>query len=55
MAPIAISLCGEGRGHASRIATLVERMLPGHDIRIFAAAEGFEFLSRRFAAVEQCG
>lgn len=50
MARIAISLCGEGRGHAGRIAALVERMPPGHDVRIFAAAEGFEFLTRRFPA-----
>lgn len=48
MARIAISLCGEGRGHASRIATLVERLPPGHDVHIFAAAEGFSFLSSRF-------
>ncbi|MFM7108111.1 MAG: glycosyltransferase family protein [Planctomycetaceae bacterium] len=50
MARIAISLCGEGRGHASRIATLLERMPPGHEVRIYAAAEGFEFLARRFPA-----
>lgn len=50
MARIAISLCGEGRGHASRIAALVERLPPGHDVRIYAAAEGFEFLARRFPA-----
>ena len=26
MSKIAISLCGEGRGHATRIATLLERL-----------------------------
>jgi len=50
MARIAISLCGEGRGHASRIAALVKRLPPGNDVRIYAAAEGFEFLARRFPA-----
>ena len=49
MARIAISLCGEGRGHASRIATLVERLRDGHSLLIFTSADAFEFLSRRFA------
>jgi uncharacterized protein (TIGR00661 family) len=49
MARIAISLCGEGRGHATRIATLVERLPVGHEVHIFAAADAFEFLARRFA------
>ena len=48
MARIAISLRGEGRGHATRIATLVERLPVGHEIHIFAAADAFEFLTRRF-------
>jgi len=49
MAHIAISLCGEGRGHATRIATLVERLRGGHDLLIFTSADAFEFLTRRFA------
>lgn len=48
MARIAISLCGEGRGHATRVATLVERLPRGHEIRIFTSADAFEMLSRRF-------
>ena len=50
MAKIAISLCGEGRGHATRIATLVEHLQPGHEILIFTSADALEFLSRRFSA-----
>jgi uncharacterized protein (TIGR00661 family) len=52
MSKIAISLCGEGRGHATRIATLVERLGDGHEVLVFTSADAFEFLSRRFAA---CG
>jgi len=49
MANIAISLCGEGRGHATRIATLVEHLQGEHDVLIFTSADAYEFLSRRFA------
>lgn len=49
MARIAISLCGEGRGHATRIATLAERLRDSHDLLIFTSADAFEFLTRRFA------
>ena len=49
MAQIAISLCGEGRGHATRIATLVERLRGSHELLIFTSADAFEFLARRFA------
>lgn len=50
MAKIAISLCGEGRGHATRIATLVERLERDHEILIFTSADALEFLARRFPA-----
>ena len=49
MARIAISLCGEGRGHATRVSTLVERLEREHDVLIFTSADAHEFLSRRFA------
>ena len=49
MSKIAISLCGEGRGHATRIATLVERLLDAHEILLFTSADAFTFLSGRFA------
>ena len=48
MAKIAISLCGEGRGHATRIATLVERLQTEHEILIFTSADALDFLTRRF-------
>ncbi len=49
MAKIAISLCGEGRGHATRIATLVERLERDHEILIFTSADALGFLARRFS------
>jgi UDP:flavonoid glycosyltransferase YjiC (YdhE family) len=50
MSKIVISLCGEGRGHATRIATLVERLDDEHEILVFTSDDGFAFLSHRFAA-----
>ncbi|MBM3953745.1 MAG: teichoic acid biosynthesis protein [Planctomycetes bacterium] len=48
VARIAISLCGEGRGHATRVATLVERLPSGHTIRIYTSADAHDMLARRF-------
>ncbi len=50
MSKIACSLCGEGRGHATRILTLVEQLDHEHEILVFTSADAFAFLSRRFAA-----
>lgn len=50
MAKIAISLCGEGRGHATRISTLVQRLGDAHEILIWTSADAFEFLRRQFPA-----
>jgi uncharacterized protein (TIGR00661 family) len=47
MARIAISLCGEGRGHAARICTLVERLGGGNDFLIATTTEALEFLRGR--------
>jgi uncharacterized protein (TIGR00661 family) len=49
MSKIAISLCGEGRGHATRISTLIEHLEEDHDLLVYTSADAFEFLSRRFA------
>jgi uncharacterized protein (TIGR00661 family) len=49
---IAISLCGEGRGHATRIGTLVER-LDGHEILIFTSADAFHLLAARHAGSDR--
>jgi len=51
MSRIAISLCGEGRGHATRIATLVERLDPAHEILVYTSADALAFLQRQFAAL----
>jgi uncharacterized protein (TIGR00661 family) len=50
MATIAISLCGEGRGHATRIATLIEHLERRHDIRVYSSDDGLRFLRQRFGA-----
>jgi len=48
MSNIVISLCGEGRGHATRISTLVERLGPGHEMLIYTSADALPFLRTRF-------
>ncbi len=50
MPKIAISLCGEGRGHATRISTLVERLGTGHEIIIYTSADAISFLRGHFEA-----
>jgi len=49
MSRIAISLCGEGRGHATRISTLIEHLEADHDILLFTSFDAWEFLAKRFA------
>jgi uncharacterized protein (TIGR00661 family) len=49
MAKLAISLCGEGRGHATRIATLVDHLEAEHEILIYTSADALAFLAQRFA------
>ncbi len=44
MPKLAISLCGEGRGHATRISTLVERLGTDHEILIYTSADALAFL-----------
>ena len=48
MAKIAISLCGEGRGHATRMGTIVEHLHADHDIVIYTSADAFDLLLQRF-------
>lgn len=50
MARIAISLCGEGRGHAARIATLVEHLETDHDLLVFTSADALGFLAGQFGS-----
>ena len=47
MARIAISLCGEGRGHAARIGTLIDRLAGRHEFLIATTTEALEFLRGR--------
>lgn len=49
MARIAISVCGEGRGHATRIATLVEHLVHEHEVLVYTSADALAFLRGRFA------
>ena len=48
MATIAISLCGEGRGHATRVCSLIERLESIHDIRVYSYDDGYKFLQDKF-------
>lgn len=50
MARIAISLCGEGRGHATRIATLIEHLEADHDLLVYTSDDAFAFLAGQFGA-----
>ena len=49
MATIAISLCGEGRGHATRICSLVEQLEEYHEIRVYTSDDGYQFLKNKFS------
>jgi len=49
MARIAISLCGEGRGHATRVSSLIGRLDERDEVLIWASADALGFLRQRFA------
>jgi uncharacterized protein (TIGR00661 family) len=44
MSTIFYGVCGEGRGHATRVKTMVEELRQRHDIHIFAPAMAHEML-----------
>lgn len=48
MARIAVSLCGEGRGHATRICTLIEQLVPWHEILVYTSGDATALLRSRF-------
>jgi uncharacterized protein (TIGR00661 family) len=52
MSRIAISLCGEGRGHATRIATLIDRLDASHEILVYTSADALAFLGRQLGDLE---
>jgi len=49
METIAISLCGEGRGHATRICSLIERLERIYEIRVYSYDDGYKFLKDKFS------
>lgn len=50
MAKIFYSMSGEGRGHASRAAAIVDNLRHQHDITLFAPHQAFDFLAPRYGA-----
>ncbi len=53
MATIIYSMCGEGREHAIRSQTIVELLLPNHDIILLAARDNYQLLSERYKVHSQ--
>jgi len=49
MARIVYSMAGEGRGHAARVKTLVEQLVPEHDVWLFAPDDAYDFLAPAWA------
>ncbi|MCU0710201.1 MAG: teichoic acid biosynthesis protein [Pirellula sp.] len=48
MATIVYSMCGEGRGHATRVQTVVEMLVPQHRFILLAARDAYEYLYDRY-------
>ncbi len=48
MSTIIYSMCGEGRGHATRVQTIVETMLPRHRFILLAARDAYHQLYERY-------
>jgi uncharacterized protein (TIGR00661 family) len=48
MATLIYSMCGEGRGHATRVQTVVEMLLPQHRFILLAARDAYEYLYDRY-------
>jgi len=52
MAKIVFSLSGEGRGHATRVRTVVEALRCDHSIAILAPGDAYDFLAPLYADTE---
>ncbi|MCB2156341.1 teichoic acid biosynthesis protein [bacterium] len=52
MSKIFFSLSGEGRGHATRVRALVERLRLDHDITIFAPEDAYRLLAPIYAETD---
>lgn len=48
MAKIFYSMAGEGRGHATRVRSMVEQLRQEHALVLFAPDEAYEFLAPRY-------
>ncbi|MDX1947094.1 MAG: glycosyltransferase family protein [Pirellulaceae bacterium] len=48
MAKIFYSMAGEGRGHATRVRSMVERLRHEHELILFASDDAYEFLAPRY-------
>ena len=46
MARIFYSMAGEGRGHATRVRTLVEHLKSEHELHLYAPGDAYDFLQR---------
>jgi len=49
MARIAYGLSGEGRGHATRVGTVVDKLRDEHQFLLLASGVAYDFLSNRYA------
>ncbi|MBL4883071.1 MAG: hypothetical protein JKY95_00870 [Planctomycetaceae bacterium] len=49
MAKIFMSMSGEGRGHATRIRSIVERIRHKHQVTLFAPGDAYQFLASNYA------
>lgn len=49
MARVVYSMAGVGRGHAARVKTLVEQLVPEHEVWLFAPDDAYDFLAPAWA------
>jgi uncharacterized protein (TIGR00661 family) len=52
MGKIVYSMAGEGRGHATRVKTVVEGLRDEHEIHLLAPGDAFELLSPAYAGTD---
>lgn len=50
MARILYSMAGEGRGHATRVRTIVEALRHEHELILLASDDAYEFLSSKYSS-----
>ncbi len=48
MAKIFYSMCGEGRGHAARVRSVVDHLKHEHQLVLFAPEQAYDFLAPRY-------